>query len=93
MEDHDPPRKEDSEMSRFNFTGPYQAFRGRHSRTASTDRLVGADPSFGYPHPHPHAYPDAYAYGHPHGRSLSQESRGRTSLEEERQPTAPGFAF
>ncbi|RMJ25241.1 DUF907 domain-containing protein [Aspergillus sp. HF37] len=91
MEDHDPQRKEDSEMSRFNFAGPYQPFRdraraGRDSRTASTDRLVGAEPSFGYPHPH--AYPHAYAYG----RSLSQESRGRGSLEE-RQPTAPGFAF
>lgn len=83
MEDHEPLRRKDySEMSRFNFTGPYQPYIdrvGQHDRSGSRDRLVGADP-----------------VEHPHARSLSQESqsqgRGKNSLEG-RQATLPGFAF
>lgn len=79
--EHRPPRKDLSEMSRFNFTGPYQPYRelaGRHDRTTSTDRLVDAD----------------HLSSNPHARSLSQESRGtRHSVEEGRQATTPGYGF
>lgn len=62
--DH-PPKRDFTEMSKFNFTGPYEPYRDhpmhRSDSTGSNDRLVYAD------------------YGVAHGRSHSQESR--SSLE------------
>lgn len=74
------PRKDYSEMSRFNFTGPYQpyhdqGYRSRHSPTGSTDRLVDHDVSF----------------DNRHGRSTSRDSHDRNSLEGH--PPPPGYGI
>lgn len=81
MEDHHPQRKDYSEMSRFNFARPYEPFRDRairQKRGASTERLVGGawDPSL----------------SDLHARSLSQESRGRNSVEGHH-AAAPGYGY
>lgn len=79
-----PPRKEYAEMSKFNFTGPYEPYRDRydpksgHDRTGSTDRLVGAD----------------YAVDPRHGRDGSHDSRqSRESSPDGRPATKPGYGF
>ena len=83
-----PPRKEFSEMSNFNFTGPYEPYRDQHDSksrqsTGSTERLV--DP--GYP------------LDDRHGRSISRESRrsheshGSHDSPEGRHATTPGYGF
>lgn len=74
-------RKDFTEMSKFNFTGPYEGYRDQPSRPDSTnskDRLVYAD------------------YGVAHGRHYSQESRvsGRGSPPlEGRRPTQPAYGM
>lgn len=75
------PRKDYSEMSRFNFTGPYQpyhdqGYRSRHSPTGSTDRLVDHDASF---------------VDNRHGRSISRDSHDRHSLDGH--PPPPGYGI
>ncbi|KAE8416849.1 hypothetical protein BDV36DRAFT_197182 [Aspergillus pseudocaelatus] len=81
-----PPRKEYTEMSKFNFTGPYEPYRdhydpkSRSSPTGSTDRLVD-----------PPGYHESQ-----HGRSLSRESRHTRDSRgspDGRKPTAPGYGF
>ncbi|OGM46304.1 DUF907 domain protein [Aspergillus bombycis] len=81
-----PPRKEYTEMSKFNFTGPYEPYRdhydpkSRSSSTGSTDRLVD-----------PPGYHESQ-----HGRSLSRESRHTRDSRgspDGRKPTAPGYGF
>ncbi|KAB8230566.1 hypothetical protein ETB97_007763 [Aspergillus alliaceus] len=81
-----PPRKEYTEMSKFNFTGPYEPYRdhydpkARLSPTGSTDRLVD-----------PPGYHESQ-----HGRSPSPESRyARDSRDspDGRKPTAPSYGF
>ncbi|PYH90675.1 DUF907 domain protein [Aspergillus ellipticus CBS 707.79] len=81
-----PPRKEYSEMSKFNFTGPYEPYRDQYdpkarlSPTGSTDRLVES----GYP------------LDDRHGRSSSRESRrSRDSHDppEGHHATTPGYGF
>ncbi|KAJ5150951.1 uncharacterized protein N7482_010203 [Penicillium canariense] len=78
-----PPKRDFAEMSKFNFTGPYEPYqdhpRHRPDSTGGNDRLVYAD------------------YGVAHGRSSSQESghydhRRSLSLEG-RKPTTPGFGM
>ncbi|KAL4896295.1 hypothetical protein BDV59DRAFT_132419 [Aspergillus ambiguus] len=83
------PRKDFSEMSKFNYTGPYAGPyrdaspydpKSRHSPTGSTDRLV--EPGYGF---------DGR-----HGRSLSHESRQSRDSRgspDGRHPTAPGYGF
>ncbi|KAJ5476217.1 hypothetical protein N7475_001946 [Penicillium sp. IBT 31633x] len=74
--DH-PQRKEYSEMSNFNFTGPYESYRDQPKRPDSDERqgLVHHD------------------YGVAHGRSTSPEShRSRNSMDG-RHPTAPGYGM
>ncbi|KAJ5585369.1 uncharacterized protein N7459_005169 [Penicillium hispanicum] len=77
-----PPRKDVTEMSKFNFTGPYESYRdhpgSRPDSTGSKERLVYAD------------------YGVAHGRSSSQESRHnarRSPSLEGRHPTTAGYGF
>jgi len=76
-----PPKRDFTEMSKFNFTGPYEAYRDRPRRSDSTgskERLVYAD------------------YGVAHARSSSQESRhsGRRSPSlDGHQPTKPGYGM
>ncbi|KAF4216008.1 hypothetical protein CNMCM8980_005822 [Aspergillus fumigatiaffinis] len=81
-----PPRKDYAEMSKFNFTGPYEPYRDQqvprpqHGRMGSTDRLV--EP--------------AYHLDDQHGRSLSREShRSRDSRgsPERHHATTPGYGF
>ncbi|KAE8144296.1 hypothetical protein BDV25DRAFT_134794 [Aspergillus avenaceus] len=81
-----PPRKEYTEMSKFNFTGPYEPYRDQYDQkqrlgsTGSTDRLVD-----------PPDYHDSQ-----HGRSLSRESRHTRDSRgspDGRKPTAPGYGF
>ncbi|KAG2414208.1 hypothetical protein HFD88_003399 [Aspergillus terreus] len=85
--DHN-PRKDNSEMSKFNFTGPYAPYhdqppydpRSRQSPTGSTDRLV--EPGYGF--------------NDHHGRSVSRESRQSRDSRgspDGRHPTAPGYGF
>lgn len=79
MDNHQ--RKDFTEMSKFNFTGPYESYRDQAPRPDSTnskDRLVYAD------------------YGVAHGRHSSQQSRnsGRRSPSlEGRRPTQPAFGM
>jgi hypothetical protein len=83
--DH-PPRKDYSEMSNFNFTGPYEPYRDQHPLNSkrgfndSSDRLV-----------------DSVYHDEPrHGRNTSRGSRGsRDSYgsPDGRKPTAPGYGF
>lgn len=77
--DH-PPRKDYSEVSKFNFNRPYESYRDYPSRpdsAGSKERLVYAD------------------YGVAHNRSSSQESRhGRRSPSlEGRHPTTAGYGM
>ncbi|KAJ5627574.1 hypothetical protein N7528_005001 [Penicillium herquei] len=80
--DH-PPRQEYTEMSKFNFTGPYESYRDNPSRPDSAnskERLVYAD----------------YGVANNHSRSSSQQSRhdGRRSPSlEGRHPTTPGYGM
>lgn len=72
-----PQRKEYTEMSHFNFTGPYEPYRDQPHRPGSNgsnehQRLVGND------------------YGVAHGRSTSPDSR---SSIEGRHPTKPGYGM
>ncbi|KAL2787270.1 hypothetical protein BJX66DRAFT_16602 [Aspergillus keveii] len=80
------PRKDYSEMSNFNFTGPYEPYRDQHPLNSkrgfndSSDRLVDS------------AYHDEPR----HGRNTSRGSRGsRDSYgsPDGRKPTAPGYGF
>ncbi|KAJ5172339.1 hypothetical protein N7492_004932 [Penicillium capsulatum] len=79
IDHHD--RKDFTEMSKFNFTGPYEPYRDHPSRpdsTGSKERLVYAD------------------YGVAHGRQSSQESRHndrRSPSLEGRRPTQPGYGM
>jgi hypothetical protein len=76
-----PPRRDFTEMSKFNFTGPYEPYRDhphRSDSTGSKERLVYAD------------------YGVAHTRSSSQQSRhsGRRSTSlEGHPPTKPGYGM
>ncbi|RAH55599.1 DUF907 domain protein [Aspergillus piperis CBS 112811] len=81
-----PPRKDFAEMSKFNFTGPYEPYRdqhdskSRHSPTGSTDRLVDS----------------SYPLEDINGRSISRESRrSHDSHEnpEKHHATTPGYGF
>ncbi|KAE8375789.1 hypothetical protein BDV26DRAFT_294699 [Aspergillus bertholletiae] len=81
-----PPRKEYTEMSKFNFTGPYEPYRdhydpkSRSSPTGSTENLVD-----------PPGYHESQ-----HGRSLSRESRHTRDSRgspDGRKPTVPGYGF
>lgn len=76
-----PPKRDFAEMSKFNFTGPYEPYRDhphRPSSTGSHERLVYAD------------------YGVAHSRNSSQGSRhgGRRSPSlEGRHPTTAGYGM
>ncbi|KAJ5195177.1 uncharacterized protein N7498_008615 [Penicillium cinerascens] len=76
-----PQKRDFTEMSKFNFTGPYEPYRDlphRSNSTGSNERLVYAD------------------YGVAHTRNSSQQSRhsGRRSPSlEGRQPTKPGYGM
>ncbi|KAB8076349.1 hypothetical protein BDV29DRAFT_90873 [Aspergillus leporis] len=81
-----PPRKEYTEMSKFNFTGPYEPYRdhydpkSRSSPRGSTERLVD-----------PPGYHESQ-----HGRSSSRASRHTRDSRgspDGRKPTAPGYGF
>ncbi|OJK00050.1 hypothetical protein ASPACDRAFT_52538 [Aspergillus aculeatus ATCC 16872] len=81
-----PPRKDYAEMSKFNFTGPYEPYRdqfehkGRQSPTGSMDRLVGS----------------GYNPEEQHDRAVSRESRrSRDSHDapERHHATTPGYGF
>ncbi|PYH68764.1 transient receptor potential ion channel family protein [Aspergillus vadensis CBS 113365] len=84
-----PPRKDFAEMSKFNFTGPYEPYRdqhdskSRHSPTGSTDRLVDS----------------SYPLEDINGRSISRESRrshdshGSHENPEKHHATTPGYGF
>ncbi|KAL2833238.1 hypothetical protein BDW59DRAFT_168955 [Aspergillus cavernicola] len=83
--DH-PPRKDYSEMSNFNSTGPYEPYRDQHPLKSqqgfnqSSDRLV----DFEY-HDDPR-----------HGRNMSRDSRRSRDSHgspEGRQATTPGYGF
>jgi hypothetical protein len=83
--DH-PPRKDYAEMSKFNFTGPYEPYRDQHvpqlqhGRTESTDRLVRP----------------GYHLDDRHDRSLSREShrsRDSNGSPERHHPTTPGYGL
>ncbi|KKK24424.1 DUF907 domain protein [Aspergillus rambellii] len=83
--DH-PPRKDFSEMSKFNFTGPYEPYRGQHPLNSSrafntsTERLVDTE----------------YHDDNRHGRSMSRESghsRDSRSSPEGHPATTPGYGF
>lgn len=75
-----PPHKSDSqEMSKFNFTGPYEPYRDQqlprsHKATESTDHLI--------------PYADD-SVDHQRSRSLSRDSFGRDPSPDPRQPTLP----
>lgn len=84
-----PPRKDYAEMSKFNFTGPYEPYRdqfdhkGRQSPTGSMDHLVGS----GYHLDERHEQ---------HERAVSRESRlSRDSHDapEQHHATTPGYGF
>lgn len=76
-----PPKRDITEMSKFNFTGPYEPYRDHPHRpdsTGSHERLVYAD------------------YGVAHSRNFSHESRhsGRRSPSlEGRHPTTAGYGM
>lgn len=76
-----PPKRDFAEMSKFNFTGPYEPYRDHPDRpdsTGSKERLVYAD------------------YGVAHSRNSSEESRhsGRRSPSlEGRHPTTAGYGM
>ncbi|KAJ5138907.1 uncharacterized protein N7515_003755 [Penicillium bovifimosum] len=77
--DH-PPREKYSDMSNFNFTGPYEPYRdhaGRPDSAGSNDRqnLVRND------------------YGVAHGRSSSPDSQHSRSSIEGRKPTTAGYGM
>ncbi|KAJ5779151.1 TRP-like family [Penicillium paradoxum] len=77
--DH-PQRKEYSEMSNFNFTGPYESYRDQPKRPGSSGSnegrsLVRND------------------YGVAHGRSNSPDSQRSRSSMDGRHPTAPGYGM
>jgi hypothetical protein len=83
--DH-PPRKDYSEMSNFNFTGPYEPYRDQHPLNSkrgfndSSERLVDS------------AYHDKPR----HSRNTSRGSRGSRDSHgspDGRKPTAPGYGF
>ncbi|KAJ5872603.1 uncharacterized protein N7529_004956 [Penicillium soppii] len=75
-----PQRREYTEMSKFNFTGPYEPYRDQPHRPGSTGsnehhRLVGND------------------YGIAHGRSSSPDSQHSRSSIEGRRPTKPAYGM
>lgn len=78
-----PPSKTDNqEMSKFNFTGPYEPYRDQqvprsHKATESTDQLI--------------PYADNSIH-HQHSRSPSPDSFGRGHSPDAREPTLPGMA-
>ncbi|KAI9924515.1 hypothetical protein ASPWEDRAFT_110234 [Aspergillus wentii DTO 134E9] len=81
-----PQRKEFTEMSNFNFTGPYEPYRdqvypkSRSSPTGSTERLVETEDHV----------------DNRHGRSLSRESshsRDSHGSPDGRHPTTPGYGL
>ncbi|RJE25928.1 DUF907 domain-containing protein [Aspergillus sclerotialis] len=78
--EHHPPRKDDSEMSKFNFTGPYQPYHDhvpRHSPTGSTDHLVGPN----------------YSLSNQHRRSFSRDSHDSNHSFDGRPAAAPGYGL
>ena len=77
--EHRPSRKDDSEMSKFNFTGPYQPYRDhipRHSPTGSTDHLVAPD-----------------YFNNQYRRSSSRDSRDSNHSLDGRPAATPGYGF
>lgn len=78
--EHHPPRKDDSETSNFNFTGPYQPYRDhapRHSPTGSTDHLVGPN----------------YSSNNQHRRSFSRDSHDSNHSLDGRPAATPGYGL